>query len=121
MSKKKNKKLMMAGHQAIPFTDIDQLLTLTAEDLTTTSTSLGEEGGSQLAGHLALEGEEGDRPRGAELDPPRLSHLQNLVYSKLNQIFDPPESSSESPAAATSAAAPASHSTAGLNRPLVGR
>ncbi|KAA1130822.1 hypothetical protein PGTUg99_023877 [Puccinia graminis f. sp. tritici] len=123
MSKKKNKKLMMAGHPAIPFTDIDQLLTLTAEDLTvSTSTSLGEEGGgSHLAGHLALEGEEGVQQQGAELDPLRLSHLQNLVYSKLNQIFDPPEGSFQTSDSASSAVAATSTSSSGLNRQLVGR
>ncbi|KAA1136708.1 hypothetical protein PGTUg99_037275 [Puccinia graminis f. sp. tritici] len=107
----------MAGHPAILFTDIDQLLTLTAEDLTTsTLMSLGEEGGSHLARHLALEGEESVLQQwGAELNPLQLSLLQNLVYSKLNQIFNPPKGFLQTPPSTTSVAAAASTSTSGLN------
>ncbi|WAR60694.1 hypothetical protein PtB15_9B633 [Puccinia triticina] len=85
LSPPKKQSIMMA----IPFTDIDQLLTLTPADLAAPSTSTTTEDAHLPQKSLQQNGEETGGPHAGQLesDAARLQQLQNSVYSQLNQIF----------------------------------
>lgn len=83
----------------IPFTDLDQLLNLTAEDLRNPKRGPSSSGGTNGSGLEAIRTgigngdrleKEGEEPTSEDhlMNPIKLDQLQSIIRTKLNSIFD---------------------------------